>query len=170
MKKIKRWLVAFGIVGVIMALIFSCDTGGGLEEPTNEDLAKFGAAIGPVFAGIEDLCSLPAGISVDPDLCVTPETPPTKITITFTNYTDAVSGITANGFFAISDFEMDQNTGAISLTLSGNLSFTGTDVSTISFNITIVIGDDISLDGRIEIDGTAFDASEFAIDPNDLPI
>ncbi len=169
MKKTTRWLVVMGVIIITLALFLSCDNGG-LEEPTNEDLAKFGAAMGPVFGGIDDLCSLPAGIEIDPELCPEPATPPTQITITFTNYTDPVSNITVTGFFAISDFAIDETTSEISMTMSGNLSFSGADVSSIDFRVTIVIGQDISLSGRITIDGTTFDASAFAIDPNSLPI
>ena len=168
MRKKWNWFVLFGVV-LTFFLVFSSCTTESFEQLTEEDMATLQAAMGVGFGELMELGEedpLPSGI--------TSEATEGFMTLTFTNYTNpSYPGITVNGSLTMS-ISGDENTFII--TLTGNLTFTGTGapVNTLGFNITITTTDPfgtptVTISGYIAMDGTKYDASTLTGDDIPLP-
>lgn len=158
MRLMKTGLIVFAVVFISLTLFLSCDNGTKAVDPTAADIQKF-----------VDIATFLGGIMEgEPPPCVTvsESSPydPEGGTMTFTNCD--FECLIVDGSV---NMKMAWNDPIFSMTLSGELNFSGTcaPASSISFDFTMTIdtstGPDysIAVSGTITIDGTVFNASGF---------
>ena len=172
----KRLFTLFvGIASIVAAaiLISGCPAGSNANPPSTADTTKAFTAMTTAQTTATSSSSMSSGGSGSATFSnpsgtgsvlvtfSTTGTPPTRPytvtgTLVFTNWYDASSGYTINGTLAVT---ISMGTVQITDTVTGNLTFSGGAISTLTCNITETTNP-VSVTGTITVNGFSYDVTK----------
>ncbi len=162
----KKYVVRASILLTILLFLSGCGNDSGPAVQTEEDfmVEALGAPFEIAVAVVEEVglfdWTLPL-MYIAPTGVVIEVNPPKTVVGTFTDYSDGYTGYTINGELTMVITNPDLTT--VGITLNGTLTFTGGEVSEITFNNveTVILGGNppTSATGTVTVDGTDYPAN-----------